>query len=92
MSEIKDSKELFDDQVEVAPPRGRADQPEVLLSAFASATRTEIIRKFWRLILTGLAVSLGGMYIGYGFTITGNIVANPGEFGGGPIATPTNDS
>jgi hypothetical protein len=34
------------------------------VSAFASDTKVQIMRKFWRLYAFGLAVSLGGMYAG----------------------------
>lgn len=49
-----------------------------LVSAFASHTRLQILRKFWRLYLIGIGVSLGGMYGGYCLSAAGNIVANPG--------------
>ena len=66
----------------------------LLISAFASDTKIQIMKKFWRLYAFGLAVSLGGMYagksnrlamriplipIGYCQNAVGNIVANPGE-------------
>jgi hypothetical protein len=31
-------------------------------SAFAGLTRAQCVRKFWRLYITGLGVSLAGMY------------------------------
>lgn len=49
------------------------------VSAFAHCSKREILRKFWRLVLTGFAVSLGAMYVGYGLAVTGSIIANPGE-------------
>jgi hypothetical protein len=36
----------------------------LLISAFASDTKVQIMKKFWRLYAFGLAVSLGGMYAG----------------------------
>jgi len=36
----------------------------LLISAFASDTKIQIMKKFWRLYAFGLAVSLGGMYAG----------------------------
>lgn len=52
---------------------------EVLLrSKFADLSKVQILRKFWRLALTGVAVSFGGMYAGYCISAAGNIVANPG--------------
>lgn len=32
-------------------------------SAFATLTRAQCVRKFWRLYITGLGVSLAGMYV-----------------------------
>jgi hypothetical protein len=32
-------------------------------SAFAGLTRAQCVRKFWRLYITGLGVSLAGMYV-----------------------------
>ena len=54
-------------------------QDAILTSAFASFSKVQIMRKFWRLYLFGLAVSLGGMYAGYCSNAVGNIVANPGQ-------------
>lgn len=55
------------------------NQDVMLTSAFAAYSKTQIMRKFWRLYIFGLAVSLGGMYAGYCSNAVGNIVANPGE-------------
>lgn len=55
------------------------NQDVMLTSAFAAYSKTQIMRKFWRLYLFGLAVSLGGMYAGYCSNAVGNIVANPGK-------------
>ncbi|KAH7349636.1 general substrate transporter [Plectosphaerella cucumerina] len=49
-----------------------------LISAFAGLTRAQTMRKFWRLFLAGLAPTLGGMYVGYGSSVIGSIVANKG--------------
>lgn len=54
------------------------DSGALLTSAFAAYSKTQIMRKFWRLYAFGLAVSLGGMYAGYCSNAVGNIVANPG--------------
>lgn len=40
------------------------DSGVLLTSAFAAYSKTQIMRKFWRLYAFGLAVSLGGMYAG----------------------------
>lgn len=56
------------DKLGAGPPR----------SAFADFSRTQILRKFWRLYFFGLGVSLAGMYTGYTLTAPGNIVANEG--------------
>lgn len=32
-------------------------------SAFAALTRAQCVKKFWRLYITGLGVSLAGMYV-----------------------------
>ena len=32
-------------------------------SAFATLTRAQCVKKFWRLYITGLGVSLAGMYV-----------------------------
>ncbi|KFA56515.1 hypothetical protein S40293_01180 [Stachybotrys chartarum IBT 40293] len=47
-------------------------------SAFANLTRAQCIRKFWRLYLSVLSVSLGAMYAGYGHSVIGSIIANEG--------------
>ncbi|KAG4259894.1 hypothetical protein FPRO03_12544 [Fusarium proliferatum] len=47
-------------------------------SAFASLTRAQCVRKFWRLYITGLGVSLAGMYAGYANSVIGSIIANEG--------------
>jgi len=76
------SKTGFDVQEEHFKVTGEADQKQssaILVSAFASHSRKEILRKFWRLYAIGLAVSIGGMYGGYCSSATGNIVANPGK-------------
>ena len=76
------SKTASDVQEEHFEVTGEADQKQssaVPVSAFASHSRKEILRKFWRLYAIGLAVSIGGMYGGYCSSATGNIVANPGK-------------
>ncbi|RFN47645.1 maltose permease mal31 [Fusarium flagelliforme] len=47
-------------------------------SAFATLTRAQCVKKFWRLYITGLGVSLAGMYAGYANSVIGSIVANEG--------------
>ncbi|KAJ4024661.1 hypothetical protein NW752_003221 [Fusarium irregulare] len=47
-------------------------------SAFAALTRAQCVKKFWRLYITGLGVSLAGMYAGYANSVIGSIVANEG--------------
>ncbi|KNB20691.1 hypothetical protein FOXG_17554 [Fusarium oxysporum f. sp. lycopersici 4287] len=47
-------------------------------SAFAGLTRAQCVRKFWRLYITGLGVSLAGMYAGYANSVIGSIIANEG--------------
>lgn len=54
------------------------DGPQVI-SAFANLPARLAIRKFWRLYLCGLSVSLAGMYTGYTVSAPGSIVANAGE-------------
>lgn len=49
------------------------------VSAFANYPKWSLVRRFWRLYLTGIAVSLGGMYAGYCLSAVGNIIANQGE-------------
>ena len=34
-----------------------------LISAFAGLSRSQAIRKFWRIFLAGMAPTLGGMYV-----------------------------
>jgi hypothetical protein len=48
------------------------------VSAFANYPKWSLVRRFWRLYLTGIAVSLGGMYAGYCLSAVGNIIANQG--------------
>lgn len=62
------------------PSKPLEQEPTLLRSKFADHTKWQILRTFWRLTLTGLAVSLGGMYAGYCISAPGNIVANQGEF------------
>ncbi|KAL2752048.1 hypothetical protein ACRALDRAFT_1083634 [Sodiomyces alcalophilus JCM 7366] len=47
-------------------------------SAFADWKRGPLVRKFWRLYLTGVTVCIGAMYIGYGNSVVGSIIANRG--------------
>ncbi|KAF5559111.1 general substrate transporter [Fusarium phyllophilum] len=47
-------------------------------SAFAGLTRAQCVRKFWRLYITGLGVSLAGMYAGYANSVIGSVIANEG--------------
>lgn len=49
------------------------------VSAFANYPKWSLVRRFCRLYLTGIAVSLGGMYAGYCLSAVGNIIANQGE-------------
>lgn len=56
-----------------------AGDPTLLRSKFADHSKKDILRKFWRLSLTGAAVSLGGLYAGYCLSAAGNIIANPGK-------------
>jgi hypothetical protein len=52
-----------DKHVEDLEPDTKPNHEVVLLrSKFADYTKPQIIKRFWRLCLTGLAVSLGGMY------------------------------
>ena len=51
----------------------------VLRSAFIDSPKWPLVRQFWRLYLTGCAVSLGGMYAGYCLAAVGAVVANPGK-------------
>lgn len=59
----------------------RDDVPhtDIHQSAFIHLTKKDTVRKFWRLVLIGAGVCLGGMYVGYCQSATGQIVANPGE-------------
>ncbi|KAG8353792.1 hypothetical protein FVEN_g8177 [Fusarium venenatum] len=47
-------------------------------SAFVGLTRAQSVRKFWRLYVTGLGVSLAGMYAGYANSVIGSIIVNEG--------------
>ncbi|KAL2849592.1 general substrate transporter [Aspergillus pseudoustus] len=56
-----------------------ADEQTVpVTSAYATLTRAQVVRKFWRLYITGLGVSMAGMYAGYANSVIGSIVANEG--------------
>ncbi|KAH7353178.1 general substrate transporter [Pyrenochaeta sp. MPI-SDFR-AT-0127] len=48
------------------------------VSAFAAFTRAQCVRKFWRLYMTGLGVTVAGLYAGYANSVIGSIVANRG--------------
>ncbi|KAF2021571.1 general substrate transporter [Aaosphaeria arxii CBS 175.79] len=48
------------------------------VSAFATLTRAQAVRTFWRLYITGLGVSVAGLYAGYANAVIGSIVANQG--------------
>ncbi|KAH7073250.1 general substrate transporter [Paraphoma chrysanthemicola] len=52
------------------------DAPPV--SAFATYTRAQCMRKFWRLYLGGLGSCIAGLYAGYANAVIGSIVANQG--------------
>ncbi|KAH3904725.1 hypothetical protein HBI56_213670 [Parastagonospora nodorum] len=52
------------------------DAPPV--SAFATLTRAQCVRKFWRLYLSGLGACIAGLYAGYANSVIGSIVANQG--------------
>ncbi|KAM5341255.1 hypothetical protein ACJ41O_015364 [Fusarium nematophilum] len=56
----------------------KAHDTAPITSAFAGLTRAECIKKFWRLYVTGLGVSLAGMYAGYANSVIGSIIANEG--------------
>ncbi|KAF4334038.1 general substrate transporter [Fusarium beomiforme] len=56
----------------------RPHNDAVPTSAFASLTRAQCVKKFWRLYITGLGVSLAGMYAGYANSVIGSIIANEG--------------
>ncbi|KAH7143442.1 general substrate transporter [Dactylonectria macrodidyma] len=49
-----------------------------ITSSYANWSRAECVRKFWRLYVTGLGVSLAGMYAGYANSVIGSIIANQG--------------
>jgi hypothetical protein len=70
----QDDVRLEDKTIQGISPDGNT----LLVSAFATYSQRQIVRKFWRLYLIGLAASLGGMYGGYCLSAAGNIVANPG--------------
>ncbi|KAH6695908.1 general substrate transporter [Leptodontidium sp. MPI-SDFR-AT-0119] len=48
------------------------------VSAFATWSRGQCVRKFWRLYLSGIGVCVAGMYAGYANSVIGSIVANQG--------------
>jgi len=54
---VKDEKTVVEMERKPAPE----NEIEPITSAYASFTRAALMRKFWRLYLTGLMVSLGGM-------------------------------
>ncbi|KAF5006850.1 hypothetical protein FDECE_6797 [Fusarium decemcellulare] len=56
----------------------KGHDPAQVTSAFAGLTRAECVQKFWRLYITGLGVSLAGMYAGYANSVIGSIIANEG--------------
>uniref|UniRef100_A0A8H7K3Z6 Major facilitator superfamily (MFS) profile domain-containing protein n=1 Tax=Bionectria ochroleuca TaxID=29856 RepID=A0A8H7K3Z6_BIOOC len=49
-----------------------------VISDFATWDRARCMKTFWRLYLTGVCVSLCGMYAGYANSVIGSIVANKG--------------
>lgn len=57
---VKDEKSVVEMELDSAK-RPSEDEIEPITSAYASFTRAALMRKFWRLYLTGLMVSLGGM-------------------------------
>ncbi|KAH8736575.1 general substrate transporter [Ilyonectria robusta] len=54
------------------------NETSAVTSAYATWTRAECVRKFWRLYVTGLGVSMAGMYAGYANSVIGSIIANEG--------------
>ncbi|KAH7385141.1 general substrate transporter [Cadophora sp. MPI-SDFR-AT-0126] len=55
-----------------------ATEHTIPVSAFATLSRGQCVRKFWRLYLSGLGVTVAGMYAGYANSVIGSIVANQG--------------
>ncbi|KAJ4256805.1 hypothetical protein NW762_008901 [Fusarium torreyae] len=65
------------DKHDIAHDEAAVDMTPIT-SAFAHLTRAECIRKFWRLYLSVLMVSVGAMYAGYASSVIGSIIANEG--------------
>ncbi|KAJ4334935.1 hypothetical protein N0V95_009041 [Ascochyta clinopodiicola] len=78
-AQSKDSDDVpqMTETVAVKELRDGNESPEII-SAFANWSRSACIKTFWRLYLTGLLVSTGGMYVGYLVSAVGNIIANQG--------------
>ncbi|KAF2994970.1 hypothetical protein E8E13_003257 [Curvularia kusanoi] len=64
------------EMVEKIHPTASDDAPPV--SVFATWTRAQCVKKFWRLYSNGLGVSVAGLYAGYANSVIGSIVANQG--------------
>ncbi|KAK7224294.1 hypothetical protein V2G26_012297 [Clonostachys chloroleuca] len=63
-------------QVETLDEKATEHSP--VISDFATWDRAKCMKTFWRLYLTGVCVSLCGMYAGYANSVIGSIVANKG--------------
>ncbi|EEU37366.1 uncharacterized protein NECHADRAFT_86296 [Fusarium vanettenii 77-13-4] len=76
-SSVANADEL--NHIDDVPQNEKAnDEITPITSAFAGLTRAQAVRKFWRLYATGLMVSIGAMYSGYGHSVIGSIIANEG--------------
>lgn len=60
---LKDEQQVVEMEVEGVKKDLTGSGIDPVSSAYASWTRSAMIRKFWRLYLTGLMVSIGGMYV-----------------------------
>ncbi|OAL57382.1 general substrate transporter [Pyrenochaeta sp. DS3sAY3a] len=64
------------ENLEKTDPTANNDAAPV--SAFATWTRAQCVKKFWRLYGSGLGVAVAGLYAGYANSVIGSIVANQG--------------
>lgn len=60
---LKDKQQVVEMEVDDVKNDISESDMEPVSSAFAGWTRSAMVKKFWRLYLTGLIVSIGGMYV-----------------------------
>lgn len=83
LADDKDTQEMIEtekDRNGVSTAGDARGPTTTLVSNYASLTRPQIIRKFFRTFVIGVAVASAGIYAGYTTSMTGSIVGNKGKW------------